>query len=232
MNKFMSKTFLSVSLFFLSLISVNAVTKTIGGGGDYATLKAAFDAINSGAITGSIILQVQDNTTENSTPVISASGSGSASYTDITIYPTVTGLTITGTHDMTVDLNGADNVTFDGRLYNGAGVLVGAVPDLTITNTRTSASVSTIPLATFRFIDGASNNTVKYCKISAKNKQQYILFSTSTGLTGNINNTIDHNDITNNSGRASDAILSIGTAGKENSGVISNNKIYNMVKEM
>jgi gliding motility-associated-like protein len=228
MNKFMSKTFLSVSLLFLSLISVNAATKTIGGGGDYATLKAAFDAINSGAITGSIILQIQGNTTENSTTVLNASGSGSASYTDITIYPTVTGLTITGTHDMTVDLNGADNVTFDGRLYNGAGVLVGAVPDLTIINTRTTASVSGIPMAAFRFRDGASNNTVKYCKISARNTGQYILFSTSTALTGNLNNTIDNNEITNNSGgRTGDAILSSGTAGKENSGIISNNKIFN-----
>jgi gliding motility-associated-like protein len=227
MNKLLSKAFLSVSLLFLSLTSVNAITKTIGGGGDYATLKAAFDAINSGSITGSIILQVQGNTTEAATPVLNASGSGSASYTDITIYPTVTGLTITGNFDMTVDLNGASKVTFDGRLYNGAGVLVGAVPDLSITNTRTSASVSTIPMAAFRFRDGASNNTVKYCKVSAKNSDQYILISTSTALTGNINNTIDHNDITNNAGRVEHAILSLGTLGKENSGTITNNNIFN-----
>jgi gliding motility-associated-like protein len=228
MNKLLSKTFLSVSLLFLTITSVNAITRTIGGGGDYATLKAAFDAINAGAITGAIELQVQGNTTEAATPVLNASGSGAASYSSIKVYPTVTGLSITGNFDMTVDLNGANNVTFDGRLYNAGGSLVGAVPDLSIINTRTTASVSGIPMAAFRFRDGASNNTVSYCKISARNTGQYILFSTSTAGSGNVNNIIDNNEITNNgAGRTGSAIYSNGTAGKENSGTISNNKIYN-----
>ena len=33
-----------------------SITKTVGGGGDYATLKAAFDDINAGVLTGAIQL--------------------------------------------------------------------------------------------------------------------------------------------------------------------------------
>ena len=40
-------------------------TKTVGGtGANYATLKLAFDAINTGTITGAITLQITGSTTE------------------------------------------------------------------------------------------------------------------------------------------------------------------------
>jgi hypothetical protein len=37
-------------------------TRTVGSGGNYATLKDAFDAINAGSITGSLTLQIISNT--------------------------------------------------------------------------------------------------------------------------------------------------------------------------
>ena len=66
--------------------------KTVGtSGADYPTLKGAFDAINAGTITGEIILQVVDNTTESATAVLNASGTGSAGYSSVLIYPTMAG---------------------------------------------------------------------------------------------------------------------------------------------
>ena len=80
-------------LFFLSTNKSNAqVTKTVGSAGaNYSTIKMAFDAINAGTITGAITLQVINSTTETSAASLNASGTGSANYSSVTIYPTVTG---------------------------------------------------------------------------------------------------------------------------------------------
>jgi len=65
---------------------------------DFLTLQEAFDYINLGAVSGDIILQVIDNTTETSTAVLYPSYGG-VNYNSVTIYPTVTGLTISGSLD-------------------------------------------------------------------------------------------------------------------------------------
>jgi len=70
-------------------------TKTVGNtGANYSTLKLAFDAINTGNITGAITLQVIASTTETASAKLNASGSGSANYTSVTIYPTVKDLIV------------------------------------------------------------------------------------------------------------------------------------------
>jgi hypothetical protein len=202
--------------------NVNADTYTVGSGGNYATLKAAFDAINAGTITGAITLQIIDNTTETASAVLYASG-GSTSYTSVNIYPTLTGLTISGNLAAPlIDLNGADNVTIDGRVY-----ATGSTKDLTITNTSTSATSGT---STIRYINDATSNTVKYCTLkgSCTTTVGGIIFFYTATTTGNNNNTIDNNDITNaNGNRPYRAIRSTGTSGKPNSNnTISNNNIY------
>ena len=67
-------------------VTVTATTGTPGPT-DYATVKAAFDAINAGTHTGSINVYVIGNTTETAAAVLNASGSGSASYTSIRMTP-------------------------------------------------------------------------------------------------------------------------------------------------
>lgn len=121
-------------LLSLSSAGYSQITKTVGAtGADYATLKLAFDAVNSGTLTGTITLQVIDNTTETASAVLNASGTGSASYTSIQIYPTVTNKTISGNlNGPIIDLNGADNVVIDGRV-NQTGT-----KNLTISNTSVS----------------------------------------------------------------------------------------------
>ena len=83
----------------------------------YSTLKDAFDKINSGVHQGVITVYIQENTIESSAATLNASGNGSANYTSVNIYPTKTGLSVAGNLDSPlIDLNGADNVTIDGRV--------------------------------------------------------------------------------------------------------------------
>ena len=196
---------------------------TIGAtGGDYVTLKAAFDAINAGSITGVITLQIIDNTNETVSAVLNASGSGSASYTSVKIYPTVSGKTISGSiAGALIGLNGADKVTIDGRLN-----ATGSAKDLTITNTSTSST------SAICFSGDASSDTVKYCTIKGSpfNSNGGIIFFTAGTTSGNNNNIIDHNDITcaDDANRPISAIYSMGLSGLINSSnSITNNNIYN-----
>jgi hypothetical protein len=113
----------------------------------------AFDAINSGTHTGTLTVTITANTSESASAVLNASGVGSANYTSINIYPTVSGLTISGNlATPLIDLNGADNITIDGRV-NATGNLV----DLTITNSSTSNAAGT---STIRYINDATIDIV------------------------------------------------------------------------
>jgi len=199
------------------------VTKTVGGvGADYATLKAAFDAINAGTIsTGVITLQITGNTTEADSITLNANGAVSgAVYSSVNIYPTVTGLSISGNLSSSlITLNGANNVTIDGRVN-----ATGTARDLTITNTggATLATASTITLAS-----NAQYNTIKYCTIKgsgtgiAGSVKGTIAFTTSDAKgngNGNGYNIISNNLITNadNAKRPTYSIKSLGSAGYPN----------------
>ena len=217
-------------LLLLSSAGYSQITKTVGAAGaDYATLKLAFDDVNSGTLTGTITLQVIDNTTETASAVLNASGTGSASYTSIQIYPTVTNKTISGNlNGPIIDLDGADNVVIDGRL-NQTGT-----KNLTISNASVSSTAGT---STIRFINDASSNTIKYAYIKGSTLDTtggIINFSTTTATTGNDSNTIDNNNITNaaDANRPLNSIYSLGTSAKENSSnTISNNNIYDFLNK-
>jgi len=191
----------------------------------YQTLKASFDAINAGTHQGEITIKMNSSTTESAAAVLNASSSPS-SYTSVNIYPTAPGLTVSGNLAAPlIDLNGADNVTIDGRVNQTGNT------DLTISNTNTSTTAGT---STIRFINDASTNTVKYCTIKGSETvintpsagSGTLFFSTGTS-TGNITNTITDNTITSAGANLPfNAIYSYGTAAKENSGIsITNNNI-------
>ncbi len=212
-------------LFTITNMANAQTVKTVGSGGDYATLKAAFDAINAGTVTGSITLQIISSITDNNTAALSASGTGSANYTSVLMYPTASGYTLSGSVlNPLIALNGADNVTIEGRV-NASGSVI----DLVITNTRVATAASTI-----RFLNSAQNNTIQYCTIKGSETNSgsgIILFSTSATGNGNDNNVISHNNLTSDAaGRPINVIYSSGTSGRENSGnIISNNNMYNFL---
>ena len=197
--------------------------------GDYTTLKGVFDAINAGTLQGAITLTINANTTETASAVLNESGSGSASYTSINIYPTVAGLSITGNLAAPlIDFNGADNVTFDGRVN-----ATGSSKDLVLSNTNTGYTDGN---STIRFKNGATYNTIKYCNVRGSSTDNYtitgtILFITAGSNTGNSYNLIDNNNITKaGANRASNTILSSGSSAFLNSNnTISNNNIYDFL---
>ena len=205
------------------------VTLTASSGidtGSFTTLKEAFDAINAGTHQGNIIININASTTETATAVLYASGMGSSSYTGISIYPTAVGLSITGNMATPlIDLNGGDNVVIDGRVN-----ATGTEKSLTISNASTSNSAET---CTIRFANDATSNTIRYCRLKGSTMSAGILyFGTTTGSTGNDNNTIERNDITcaDDANRPVCAIYATGTSSKANNGNnISNNNFYNFL---
>ena len=198
----------------------------------YVHLKDAFDKINNGFHTGALEVRIKANTTETTTATLYQSGynsgSGISNYTSVKIFPTLSGISVSGNLALPlIDLNGADNVVIDGRV-NAAGTL----KDLVINNSSTSAAATT---STIRFINDASTDTIRYCTI--RGSETYatsgvILFSTTTAAIGNDNNLIDNNNITSSTdaNRPLNAIYSAGTTAKENSGItISNNNFYDFL---
>jgi len=216
--------FIYILTFLLILLNINKVkasgTYTVGSGQTYTTLKAAFDDINAGTISGVIVLQIAANCSEAVTASLNASGVGSASYTSINIYPTGATRTISGAiAGALITLEGADNVTINGRL-GGAG----AANSLIIENTNTGTSAYTILLQT-----DAVSNIVQYCTIkgagTSASKGTIAFLTAAAG--GNDSNTLDNNTITKSSTNLPyNQIYSAGTAANTNSAIsITNNDI-------
>ena len=210
-----------------SPVIVNATTGTVGPTG-YATFAAAVTAINAGTHTGVVTVSIVGATTEGTANIpINASGSGSASYTSITVKPaggaqTLTAATVAGAAFIT--LNGADNVTFDGLNTNGNS--------LTISNTTVSATSGSCTLS---FIGDATSNTVTNCTIlgstsmAADTNGGNIFFGAGAVSVGNDNNTISNCNIgPAGANLPTKAIHFGGTSNAlNNSGiVINNNNIY------
>lgn len=206
-----------------SAVEVEATAGTPGPTG-YSQLIAAFAAINAGTHQGTINIEICGNTIEGFA-TLNASGSGSASYSSVTIKPaggaarTISGST---SNNGLVTLNGADNVTIDGLNTGGNS--------LTISNSSNSSSINT---STIRFMNDASNNTVQNCTISGSETSTALgsgtIFFGAGTTTGNDDNTITNNSIgPAGANLPQNAIFSLGaSATADNSGnTISNNNIF------
>ncbi|MGC9330813.1 MAG: GEVED domain-containing protein [Bacteroidales bacterium] len=189
-------------------------TYTVGTAGDYTTLKAAFDDINVYGLSGDTYLKVISNTTETAEASLNewVDCAGNSGYT-VTIYPTGATRTISGNIATSlVTLNGADNVTIDGRLD-----MTGTENSLVFSNSNTSG-------ATLEFTNAACNNTVQYATIrgATVSETNGVVYFGTAGATGNNNNTIMECDIRDDATEPLYGIYSKGTAGKPN----SDNYIY------
>lgn len=212
-TKNFSKCFNAVFTIVLSsiLFTLNPLKAQVTiGASSYTTLKAAFDDINSGVHVGSIAISISGNTTETVSCVLNASGTGSTSYTDISITPTggatqVISGAITG---YLLDLSGATNVTIDGLGTGGN--------NLTIRNTTTGAS------GAIRLFNDASNNVIQNLSLEGSAttaNNGVVLFGIGTA-TGNDNNQIKNCQITAaGTNLPLNGVMSLGTAttGIENS---------------
>jgi dockerin type I repeat protein len=142
------------------------VSATGGADNSYLTLGAAFAAINAGTHTGTIAVSVVGNTIETVTASLNASGTGSASYTSVTITPSGAGRTVTGSIvGAIIKLNGADNVTIDGR-FNGTG------RNLTVSNSNASTPTAAIWVSSNGAGAGATNNVIRNLELACGADQQ------------------------------------------------------------
>jgi len=196
----------------------------------YSTLKGAFDVINDGTYTGDMIIKFRGNTTETASAVLNASGTGAANYSRILVYPTRSGVSVTGNLDAPlVDLNGADNVSFDGRV-NGSGTAY----EFTFINNSTAATGGT---STFRFREAATGDTIRYCNIkggATGTSTSVVMFGGSSVFSGNNNNVITLNKITSltDANRPVNVVLSNGSIGYENNGnKIVSNEIFDFFRK-
>ena len=179
-------------------------TIPVGPTGTYASIGAALADINTNGLAGPVILELQAtylSAVETFPLAITSLGSPS---NPITIRPAAgaTALSITSAVAQTIALSGATNIVFDGRA-GGAGP-----SQLTISNTLLTG-------VAVQFINGASRNTLQYVTMTGINNTTtgaVVLFSTSTGVTGNNANTIDNCDIRDGATQPVNLILSVGTA--------------------
>ena len=177
-----------VLLLFAFSSTLYAQVVTVGVGGNYPTLKAAFDAINASTLTAPITIKVISNIVETAPAVLNH---GSTSTNSIRIVPDGGGFSISGAMPAgspLIDLNGADFVTIDG--------LKDGVNSLTIMNTTVSAIAGT---STIRFINGATNNLITNCDVLGSSTSSTsvaggnIFFSTDANTAnGNDNNLVSY----------------------------------------
>jgi hypothetical protein len=199
-------------------------TKSVGPTGDYLNLTAAITAIQVNTLSGATILELQSGyTSAGETFPLNLTNLTTTSSNTLTIRPesAATALSISGAGTSTISFTGANYVTIDGRPGG-----TGSSKELTIQNTSTTGNALV-------FINDASNNILQYCIVKGVTTAAAtgtILFSTTTGSTGNDNNTIDNCDIIEGATTPAVGIYcnGSGTAGLENSGnTISNCNIAN-----
>ena len=181
----MKNIYTCLALFFIFNLNLQGQVSVTSSGTPavYATLKDAFDAINAGTQFGIVNISITASTLELSPAVLNAS-SGSSNYSSITILPTAA-VTISGNiNGPLITLNGAQNVTFDGRVGG-----VGRTRSLTIQNT---SALNAATISTIQFTNGASNNTLRYLNIQGSGTGQIPgaqSFFTYFCSLGNSNNT-------------------------------------------
>jgi len=204
-------TFAMLTLTLSAAWAQVSVTATGGTAtGSYATVSAAFAAINAGTHQGVINLTITANTTEPAAVVALLGSGGTSNYTAVNIRPsgnvTVNSAATPTSNRGLIELNGADNVTIDGDDPATAGVR-----NLTFQiATSTTAITTAIRLSSSNTLGtgGANNNTVKNCIIIGSrptgiatnmsygiNASNYSTTSLATGAYGNLNTTIDNNEI-------------------------------------
>jgi len=217
-----------------SFTILNALATTINIPADYTTLTGAaglFNAINTGSLVGNTVVNINANvTTETGAIALNQIAYGCAGPYTLTIKPTGAPRTVSGANAgaTLIRLNGADNVIIDGSTSGGTD------RSLTITNTGTTSSTTTIGLISLGVVAGATDNTIKNCNISTGSQGVVSTYGINVGTTAgtagsdNDNTTIQNNNIT----VVTTGIYAAGTAavsagGLDNLAITGNNIVIN-----
>jgi hypothetical protein len=205
-------------------------TKTVGSGGDFATLTAAAAAVNSGGLSGNTTLSILNNLTESGAVIFNQRTDCNAGAYTLTIKPAAaTSPSVTANSPTAVIiLNGADRVIID-----GSNTVGGTTRNLSIINTNTGTSSAVVAIISLGAGLGATNNVVKNTNlagttVTATDGTVFAVFSGGSTISvyslgdDNDNNTIQNNNITKTqvgiySGGGSAANKNTGTVITQNS---------------
>jgi len=234
----MTKILIVFSIVILLFVKISTAApisgvKFIGGAGaDYTTIQAAFTALDTNGVDGTVTLKIMSNySASESYPIRFGVIPGASAVNSITLMPnddivTAISLSYTGPNNM-IEFNGTDFVTIDGR-PGGTGAAYKLLFSYLI---PLSAQANLISM-----YDDACSNTIKYCRLygSVSSKLLGLISIGSSSLTtGNDDNIIYGNNINGyeylGAGISSTqvAINLIGTSGKSNDRtIISRNLIH------
>ncbi len=202
-------------------------TYTVGIAGNFPTLTAAVNAYNNLCISGPVIFSLIDNTYPGEIfPIIINSNTYANATNTLSIKPAV-GLSpvITGNNSIGIlKLNGADYITID-----GSNTVSGTTRNLSIINTSTNSTTSTIVwLASVNASNGATNNTVKNCTLTGNAPTTTFTSLISSGsVVGGIAEAANNNNTYQNNllSKCQTAIAIVGPTGNETGNIISGNTI-------
>ena len=192
----------------------------------YTSLTNALADINAIGLAASTILELQPSYTTayaaaNETyPITLQSNPCINAIKTLTIRPkssvaTLIALT-TNNATATINFNGGSNITIDGRPGG-----TGTTSMLSIANTNLGATPSV------QLINDASSNIIRFCTIQSVNNSVVsgtIVFGSTSGISGNDNNTIDNCTISDGATTPVNAIYSAGLSALVDN---SNNSITN-----
>ncbi len=201
--------------------------RSIGPAGDYLSIGAAVADVQAQTLGGALVLELQASyvSSVETFPLV-FTNLGTSAINTVTLRPqtgaTALSISSADTTAATVDLNGAQYVTIDGRPGG-----VGTAKQLTIANTSTSG-------VALRYINEASGNAIQYTTLQGVNtsaNRGTVFFSTTTGVNGNDNNTLDHCDLCDGATTPANGLYALGSNGttaQNNSGnTVSNCNVYN-----
>ena len=198
-------------------------TISVGPTGTFSSLTYAISRLKTCGYSGNLVLELQstyDGSNSETFPIdfTPTSNFVPSSSKKVTIRPASgvsSTLTISGSSTSQIlKFDGTDYVTFDGRPGG-----TGSSKFLTITNTSTSTGGSAIT-----FINDATYDTIKYCNLKSSYTSAssgVVIFSTTTGSTGNDNNVIDYCVIDGNANNPSTGTSASPTAGVATNGIYS-----------
>ncbi len=206
----------------LAACSFPAGTITVPG--SYPTITAAADQIRLLGLNGPVLIELQAGYTGagETYPIVLGSFPCAGAANSVTIRPAAgaTGLSITSASATgTLSIDNGSYITIDGRPGG-----VGTTKDMTIANTSTSGYA-------LQFVNDASNNLVHYAVIrgvATGTTNGVVVFRSTTGSTGNDNNTIDNSDVRDGATTPANAIYASGSSTNTNdNNTISNSNIFN-----
>ena len=170
----MRTTIFSLSIILLICLNnggaIAQTTKTIGSGGDYATLHAAIYDVATGNLNGDIIFNIISDITETNAGFIGKSGVGSWDYSSITIRPSGDVREINADITEPILYVAGSNIVIEGRV-DGAG-----------SNNQLTFSNSSGPAINIINYYGVENIALKYLNLEG------VAESTTAGIVNVLSN--------------------------------------------